>query len=184
MKIRFAWLVCVFAAALVGVGTLYNYFGGKGDLLVAVMAARTEEILLDTEACVPGHHEDPEAAVTDLLVAYVSGFLAFDPGLIRETISLAIAHPDRLGQRMLELDTRLIGQLSDLLIRLQTEGSTSATLDPAEASFALYAQAMTHLMLWTQTGPPEAGEMRRQVGRMVALLFRDWRVDVDHGGAR
>lgn len=161
-------------AALVGVGTLYNYFGSKGDILIAVVAQRTEQILEETAALVPGPHPDACRAVTDLLVAYVSGLGAFEPGLLRETLSQAIAHPGGFGQRMLELDARLMAQLSELVVRLQTAGSVAPDLDPSQASFVLYAQAMTHLILWAQVGVPSPAAMNDELETMVRALFRDW----------
>lgn len=167
-------------AALVGVGTIYNYFGGKGELLIAIMAARTETILADAESASQQTPRSAVDAVSDLLARYAVGLLSVDIALLRETISQAIAKPKLVGQPMLELDQKLITHLAQSLARWQTEHLLASDISPEQAAFILYAQLVTFLMLWILTEAPSEAEVRAQIQATVALMLRDWQTP---GGA-
>lgn len=161
-------------AAFVGVGTLYNYYGSKGELLVASMTRLTEEILADAAPMVVSEHTAAVEAVVDLLQTYQNGLLAVDMALLREVISLAVGNPEAIGRHMYRLDERLMGQLAELLTALQAKGLLATDLDPQASSFLLYGQTMTCLLLWTQSEVPPPEDRREQIGAMVNLVFRSW----------
>ena len=168
------------AAAFVGVGTLYNYYGSKGELLVATMTRLTEEILADAAPMVVSAPAEAKLAIADLLQTYMDGFVSVDMALLREVISLAIARPEEIGRHMFSLDERLISQLADVLTTLQARGLLAADLDPGSAAFLLYSQSMTFLLLWTQLAEaPPPDERGRQIKAMVNLIFRSWDPETD-----
>ncbi|MFA8442263.1 TetR/AcrR family transcriptional regulator [Yoonia sp.] len=118
--------------AEVSVGTVYNYYQTKGDILMATVAMEVEEVL-DAGLTILA---DPPQAVDDALLALI--FAYYDHSLEyltkemwRTAMALAIEAPGTPnGRRYFELDQRLASQMTDLVKVLQNRGTVRQDLDP------------------------------------------------------
>lgn len=110
--------------AEVSVGTIYNYYRTKGDILIATVAMEVEEVLEAGAAIVA----DPPAGVGEALLALIDQY--YDHSLEylskemwRSAMALSIEAPRTPnGQRYSELDARLAAQMTDLIEALQARG--------------------------------------------------------------
>lgn len=117
--------------AEVSVGTVYNYYGTKGDLLMATVAMEVEEVLAAGEAILL----DPPAGVAEALLALIGHY--YDHSLHyltkpmwRAAMALSIEAPGTpQGRRYTELDARLAVQVTGLVARLQARGDVATELD-------------------------------------------------------
>ncbi|WP_298836709.1 TetR/AcrR family transcriptional regulator [uncultured Roseobacter sp.] len=111
----------------VSVGTVYNYYQNKGDILIAVVAMEVEEVLEAGKAIVG----DPPAGAGEALLALI--FSYYDHSLEylskemwRTAMALSIDAPGtRNGQLYSDLDDRLAAQVTDLVCALQARGEVS-----------------------------------------------------------
>ena len=72
-------------AAEVSVGTVYNYYGTKGDILIAIVTMEVEEVLAEGQALVDNPPEDPGDALLALTFCYYDHSLNY---LTKEKFSL------------------------------------------------------------------------------------------------
>lgn len=122
------------AAAEVSVGTFYNYFETKGDLLLSLVTMEVEEVLAAGEAVVA----HPPAAVADALAALISVY--YDHALVylskemwRTAMAISIGESGTpFSRRYAELDGLLRDQVGALIAGLQARGLVRADL-PAPA---------------------------------------------------
>ena len=121
-------------AADVSVGTVYNYYGSKGDILIAAVAMEVEEVLALGQALVDDPPDDPCAALLALTFCYYDHSLNYlTKEMWRRALALAIEASDTPnGRRYAALDAKLAVQVADLLRRFQASGTLAAELD-AEA---------------------------------------------------
>lgn len=117
--------------AELAVGTLYNYFGTKGDLLVAIVSLEVEEILGIGEGLIREPASSVEAAITRLVDLYYDHSLVYlSKEMWRVAMALSIQNPgSRSGRRYTELDRRLAAQVCALIAALQRRGMVQAGLD-------------------------------------------------------
>ena len=126
--------------AEVSVGTVYNYYQTKGDILMATVAMEVEEVL-DAGLTILA---DPPRAVDDALLALI--FAYYDHSLEyltkemwRTAMALAIEAPGTPnGRRYFELDQRLASQMTDLVKVLQNRGTVRQDLDPGPFGALLF----------------------------------------------
>lgn len=120
--------------AEVSVGTVYNYFGNKGDLLVAIVTLEVEEILEEGAQLIADPPADVGRAVSDLIWLYYDHSLHYlSKEMWRTAMALAIRSPESpVSRRYTGLDTRLAAQVCDLVRSLQRRGLVQPQLD-AEA---------------------------------------------------
>jgi len=112
------------AAADVSVGTLYNYFATKGDLLMAIVAMEVEEVLAAGATVLENPPADPVEALDTLIGGYYDHSLVYlSKAMWRTAMALSIEAPDTpFSQRYAALDGLLTDQVCDLVAALQRHG--------------------------------------------------------------
>ena len=115
----------------ISVGTVYNYFESKGDLLVAIVALEVHEILNAGEELIAHPPPDVEQAINRLMAIYLDHSLVYlDKGMWRNAMALTTRQPDtRFGRQYNHLDACLTSQVCDLIAQLQRDGRVKPTVD-------------------------------------------------------
>lgn len=128
-------------AAGISVGTVYNYYETKGDILIAVVALEVEEVLAIGQRIVDDPPEAAADAVLTLIGAYYDHSLKYlSKAMWRSAMALSIEAPGTAnGQRYAALDAQLAAQVARLIARLQARGAVRADLDAAALGQAVFA---------------------------------------------
>jgi AcrR family transcriptional regulator len=127
-------------AAEVSVGTVYNYYGSKGDILIATVAMEVEEVLAEGQAIVDDPPDHPCEAILKLTFCYYDHSLHYlTKEMWRTAMALAIEAPGTPnGRRYGDLDRRLAAQVSDLVVRFQRCGRIRPDIDAAAIGEVLF----------------------------------------------
>ncbi len=117
----------------VSVGTVYNYYQNKGDILIATVAMEVEEVLQIGQNIADQPPNGAEKALLKLIFNYYDHSLNYlTKEMWRTAMALSIEHPGTPnGRRYTELDRRLGQQVTNLIATLQGRGEIRAGLDPA-----------------------------------------------------
>lgn len=115
----------------ISVGTFYNYFENKGDILVATVSLEVEEVLGSGDRVV----SDPPDSVAGALALLIGQY--FDHSLVylskemwRTAMALSIQQPETpFSRRYTALDSRLCRQVSALFETLRRRGIVRAGID-------------------------------------------------------
>jgi AcrR family transcriptional regulator len=108
----------------VSVGTFYNYFKNKGDILMATVSMEVEEVLAAGDAIIARDHDEVAPALFELIGKYYDHSLTYlSKEMWRTAMSLSIAQPETpFSKRYTALDHRLSKQVCDLIRALQNRG--------------------------------------------------------------
>lgn len=119
------------AAAEVSVGTLYNYFGTKGDVLLATVSMEVEDVLLQGHQVVADPPKDIALALGRLIRGYYEHSLVYlTKEMWRTAMALSIDAPDSpFSRRYTALDALLCDQVCALVQRLQSLSLVRAECD-------------------------------------------------------
>ena len=117
--------------AEVSVGTLYNYFGSKADLLLAIVSMEVEEVLHQGETVLGTGFESAAEAICQLVSTYYDHSLVYlTKEMWRTAMALSIQGPDTpFSRRYRTLDAALSNQVVALVSRLKDEGLLRADVD-------------------------------------------------------
>ncbi|NIY76839.1 TetR/AcrR family transcriptional regulator [Thalassospira sp. HF15] len=115
----------------VSVGTFYNYFKNKGDMLMATVSMEVEEVLAAGDAIIARDHEGVAPALSELIAEYYDHSLTYlSKEMWRTAMSLSIAQPETpFSKRYTALDHRLSKQVCDLIRALQKRGVVRGEVD-------------------------------------------------------
>lgn len=110
--------------AEVSVGTFYNYFENKADLLLAVVSMEVEEVLHQGEAVLNAPAKSAAEAICRLIFTYFDHSLVYlTKEMWRTAIALSVQGPDTpFSRRYRALDAALSNQVVALISRLKHEG--------------------------------------------------------------
>jgi AcrR family transcriptional regulator len=161
--------------AEVGVGTVYNYFGSKNELLVTLMERDTGDLLREGEQVSPSPGVPPEAALTDLFWIYAKGFLTkYERRMLREVFAAAFLQPEALGKKMTRLDYELMGQVVELLKKYQQAGVVKRALPLEQAALVLYGSFAIVVVMYLEYEEMPLDAVKEQLTASIALIFQDW----------
>lgn len=115
----------------VSVGTFYNYYKNKGDMLMATVSMEVEEVLAAGDLIIARAGDDVGAALSSLIGTYYAHSLTYlSKEMWRTAMSLSIGQPETpFSKRYTALDHRLSQQVRDLFRTLQTQGIVRKDVD-------------------------------------------------------
>ena len=119
------------AAADVSIGTIYNYYKNKGDLLVAIVSMEVHEVLAAGEKVIARPPLNAEKAIAKLIANYIEHSLVYlSKGMWRQAMAITTQQPDSpFGVAYGELDEALAAQICKLIQKLQSLGLVQADAD-------------------------------------------------------
>lgn len=121
--------------AEVSVGTFYNYYQNKGDILVATVSMEVEEVLEAGEAILADPPMDVIAALQALIDQYYDHSLVYlSKEMWRTAMAISIQQPETpFSKRYTDLDRALCTQVSMLVQKLQRRGAVKTGIDAVAA---------------------------------------------------
>lgn len=116
-------LESIAALAEVSVGTVYNYYENKGDLLLAIVALEVNEVLNAGNTLVSAPPGEIEDAINSLMSIYLDHSLVYlNKEMWREAMAITIRRPEtKFGQAYIQLDQRLMDQICALIDTLRKQ---------------------------------------------------------------
>lgn len=166
------------AQADVSVGTIYNYYESKGDVLVAVVSLEVNEVIAAGEHVVVDPPSDPAQAVNGLFAIYLRHSLHYlSKEMWRAAMSISTLHPESpLGRHYAHLDGELCRQVCRLLARLKARGSIGAWVDTELAGYILFNNMNMMFIDFVKADEvgmeTVIGTVRGQTDLIVSLLAR------------
>ncbi len=123
----------------IAVGTIYNYFHSKAEVMVELNSRETERVIselrkLDIEGC----------SVEDMLWEIVSRILAvfdrYPRELMRELFSATIENShSTLTDGLVRQDEKFLGYLAGILEELKGKGRLKMETDPGSVAYGIYS---------------------------------------------
>ena len=161
----------------VSAGTVYNYFGSKNALLLAVVENDTDIMIELGQAVIARPGTNPAKAVQRLVGVYLDEFLSWEPGLLREVMAASFqgAGGADMTAELARMDERLIEQLIVLVAGFQARGRMRSDVDAADATLLIFSTMVTQLLMSIAFGEVDGSVLKEQVDRQIDLAFEGLR---------
>ncbi len=119
------------AKAEVSVGTIYNYYRNKGDILVAIVSMEVHEVLAAGQRILQKPPKNVEKAVNALIATYIDHSLVYlSKEMWRRAMATSTQQPDSpFGKTYTALDRDLADQTCALIAKLQVLGLVRGDID-------------------------------------------------------
>ncbi len=162
--------------AEVSVGTFYNYFSTKGDLLLAIVSMEVEEVLAQGSAIVANPASDLDSTLRALIGGYLDHSRVYlSKEMWRRAMAISIETPDTpFSRRYTELDALLRQQVCDAIAALQRRGRARIGISAQDAGALIFNNLNMMFIEFVKSDPMTLDELFETVARqnrpLVALL--------------
>jgi AcrR family transcriptional regulator len=154
------------------VGTLYNYFPSKDDLLLAIIGRDSERVVALAERIMAAPPADPAEAIAALADALIQSVAPKERMLWRELFAASIAAPATLGARLFALDARMIEIFAQMVDKLKARGAFALDIDGARAAGLFYGICLTWSIAFAMQDNLSFETMRMEVSQSVSMVVR------------
>ena len=165
------------AAAEVAIGTIYNYYRNKGDLLVAIVSLEVEEVLKAGEEVIASPPASAEAAVDALVGGYVEHSLHYlSKEMWRQAMAISTTQPESpFGETYADLDVALASQTCQLLEKLQELGLLSRMADAGSLGEVIFNNTNMNFVGFVKSEAMAMDELRSLLRRQHAAVLAGWK---------
>lgn len=162
------------AAAELSVGTFYNYFPGKAEILLAMVTAEVEGVLASGERSLRLKHKSVASALDHLIGGYYANTFVYTT---KEMWRVAMAQVTvnagtQFSRRYTELDRRLTQQVRACLNGLQQKGMVLAGVDTEALGEMVFNNLNMMFIECVRSDAMTTEELRAHVARQNAPLAR------------
>lgn len=157
--------------AEVGVGTLYNYFHSKNELLVAMIARATDDIIEEGASVTAKPPARPVDGVARLLDVYSKHFAAYEKDLMRDMLSALFQRGQSMDGELVEQDFRLVTQIAQLLEHYRSEGLLDERFTTQHAAMSLYSFFIMNFLMYAATDAMTSDDINITLGAQIELFF-------------
>ncbi len=161
------------AGAGVSAGTVYNYFGTKNAILLAVVTRDTEHVLMDAGDAIDLSLGDPVEVLMPLIMVYVDAMTALGRDVLKELFRAGFdsAESDLMAD-LVSLDERSILQIGEAFALLQAYGLASNEADPGSAAMLIYSTIAVATLMFVSMPEMTGRDVEGMVRSQVSLAFR------------
>ncbi len=161
------------AAADVSIGTIYNYYRNKGDLLVAIVAMEVNEVLESGEQIVTQPPRIAEKAVDKLIGIYIEHSLVYlSKEMWRQAMAISTQQPDSpFGVSYAEQDVALANQMSRLIAKLQALGLIRKTVDVHAVGELIFNNTNMMFTVFVKTDKMTVAALRAAIRNQLCIVF-------------
>jgi AcrR family transcriptional regulator len=161
------------AAAEVSIGTIYNYYQNKGDLLVAIVAMEVHEVLADGEQVIAKPPRSAEKAIDKLIGIYIEHSLVYlSKEMWRQAMAISTQQPrSPSGLSYTELDGALANQTSRLIGKLQTLGIIRPTVDALAAGELIFNNTNMMFTIFVKADETTVAALRAAIRKQLRVVF-------------
>ena len=162
------------AEAQVSIGTVYNYYQNKGDLLVAIVSMEVNEVLRAGARLIENPPGDVARAVNDLIAIYLDHSLVYlNKEMWRHAMAISIRQPDSpFGGRYSELDDRLAAQVCELIKRLQRRRGVRDAIDATAVGETIFNNTNMMFTVFIKDEDMSLATLKSAIARQLRPLLK------------
>ena len=162
------------ARAEVSVGTIYNYYRNKGDILVAIVSMEVNEVLNAGRSVLADPPADVGDALDTLIGIYIEHSLIYlSKELWRRAMAISTQQPESpFGRTYSKLDQALIDQICSLISRLQDLTLVRKDIDAQAVGELVFNNMNMMFIEFVKRDAATIAELRATIRRQNHVFLR------------
>lgn len=134
--------------AELGVGTFYNYYKSKEELLISIIADRAGNFTSNFEYVIKNRTNDIFNTISLLIDIYFKSFSIYNKLIWREFIANIFSkQPNMIGD-ILNIDSMFVNKLEELLIHFKSDGLINREVDELNSAKSIYKIMMFNILIY------------------------------------
>jgi AcrR family transcriptional regulator len=160
------------AEAEVSIGTIYNYYQNKGDILVAIVSMEVDEVLIAGRHIIDRPPADAGKAVDALMSTYVEHSLVYlSKDMWRQAMAISTQQPTSpFGRTYSALDKALTKQCCTLIAKLKSLGVVQPGVDARGVGEMIFNNTNMMFIEFVKDEAMPIGRLRAAIRRQNRTL--------------
>ena len=154
----------------VGVGTIYNYFSSKNEILLNIVA----DIFIEKKPDEIVYEDNPVKSIFSYLNSYLDELSIFDKEIWRDWFA-ALFQERNLFERAFELDMKVVGELAGICEKMQAKNMITQEVPALDIAKLLYAPFISLMMSYIMLVEMDMDSAKSEFESQVELIFRGLR---------
>lgn len=156
----------------VSAGTVYNYFGTKNAILLAVVTRDTEHALADAGNAIDLSPGDPVEVLMPLILVYVDAMTALGRDVLKELFRAGFDPTESVVMAdLVSLDERSILHFGEAFALLQAHDLASDKAEPESAAILIYSVMAVATLMFVSMPEFSAEDVETMIRSQLALAF-------------
>lgn len=156
----------------VAVGTLYNYFKSKAEIMLAIVSEDSADMLQPFDASFMDSTD-----VEDLIWEFTAKLITFLNSYPRELIGELIGiywetGHENLVDGLVSIDMMILNQITQMIASLKSRKKIKEETDPEVTALALYGMAGTAIMLYSVDHEMTIEKTQNMIASMIGHFCR------------
>lgn len=159
----------------VGVATVYKYFGSKAGIVEGLVRPDLEKACVEGEKIIANPPQNPGLAMAQLINCYWYLSNNWSNRKLLQAVSIpGVLNEELLDTLVQEADSRVQGQIRDLLLVLKGRGSIDPLLNLEDATAIIFSVFNQHYVTFITSDDIPVSKMITDLERRTRLLFANW----------
>jgi len=154
----------------VGVGTIYNYFSSKNEILLNIVA----DIFIEKKPDEIVYEDNPVKSIFSYLNSYLDELSIFDKEIWRDWFA-ALFQERNLFERAFELDMKVVGELAGICEKMQAKNMITQEVPAQDIAKLLYSPFISLMMSYIMLVEMDMDSAKSEFESQVELIFRGLR---------
>jgi AcrR family transcriptional regulator len=161
------------AEAEVSIGTIYNYYQNKGDILVAIVSMEVNEVLRAGRRVIEEPPRSVSGAIDMLIATYIDHSLVYlSKEMWRHAMAISTQQPESpFGKTYSALDQDLKDQTCALLAKLKELGLVRDGVDARGVGEMIFNNTNMMFIEFVKAESMEVGDLRASISRHNRTLL-------------
>jgi AcrR family transcriptional regulator len=151
----------------VGVGTIYNYFSSKNEILLNIVA----DICIEKKPAEIIYENDPVKTFISYIYGYFNEFSVFDKQIWRGWFAALFKEPN-LFEKAFELDLKIVGELSGICEKMQSKNMVTLDVPAQEIAKLVYMPFISWMMSYIMLPEMDIHSAKKEFEGQLNIIFR------------
>jgi AcrR family transcriptional regulator len=162
-----------------GVGTLYNYYPSKADLLLGIIAGRADPYERDLKKVIEKPPERLADAVALCVDSYLASFSFYSKRIWHDFAVTALARGLPLFDMIGAVDAQFLSLLMQLVEKYRAGGALAGRLSAEAAVRNLYSVLLHSIMVYLSKEDMELADLKDRLVEGIESLFAEDKGDIE-----
>lgn len=158
--------------ANLGVGTLYNYYKSKGELLLSIIEDRTDAFLPDFDDSIKNRSGDVLAAINGFQDIYFHSFSTYSKRIWREFISNMLTKQPSMMDYISKIDSIYLSKFAELLTQLKSDSLLKENTEVENVVLTLYSIMIFHVFKYILDEGMTMESLQASLNKQTGLVVK------------
>jgi AcrR family transcriptional regulator len=155
-----------------GVGTLYNYFKSKGDILLSIIKNRSFEYIEELDDIIKNRSDDIFNSASLFLDVYLKSFSLYNKTIWREFIANILSKEPELMKTFYAIDSEYLCKYHEMITKFNEAGIIKKNVNIQNSISTIYSACMFTILKYISDDSMSIKVLKKELLSHTELILK------------